>query len=115
VNAIKDGMQQVLITVDESDETIHEFITYLSSNEPDFADVTSIHREVYDGEVVPIGTYLQDLLFEQFCKGIQAILRIEETQREILHKQDPNTRQTGSDASSSGGYCIRNPGNEERI
>lgn len=88
MNIIKDGRQQVLVTLQESDSIIKEFISYLSSNKPDFAEVTSILSEEYDGEVVPIGTFLQDLLFEQWRIGITAILRIEETQNEWLKKQD---------------------------
>ena len=88
MNALQDGKQQIIIFLCEKDETISTFISYLSSNKPDFAEVSNIKSEVFEGEVVPIGTYLQDLQFEQLCKGIPAISRIEESQKAMLDKQD---------------------------
>ena len=82
MNVLKDGEQQVIITLNEKEETISSFISYLSSNKPEFAEVSDIRSEEYEGEVVQIGTYLQDLQFEQLCKGIPAILRMEESQKE---------------------------------
>lgn len=88
MNTLQDETQQVVITLNEKDENISTFISYLSSNKPDFAEVSNIKLEVFEGEVVSIGTYLQDLQFEQLCKGIPAILRIEESQKAMVDKQD---------------------------
>ena len=87
INNTHNGEQQVLITLHENEDTIGSFISYLSSHKPDFAEVTEIRSEEYSGDVVPIGTFLQDLQFEQLCKGIPAILRIEESQNEMITLQ----------------------------
>ena len=87
INNSYNGEQEVLITISETEEKISSFISYISSNKPDFADVTEIRSEEYTGDVVPIGTFLQDLQFEQLCKGIPAILRIEEAQHEMISLQ----------------------------
>ena len=76
MNTTVDGVEQVLVTLDENQEKINTFISYLSSNRPEFAEVSEIRSEVYGGDVVPIGTYLQDLQFEQLCKGIPAIISL---------------------------------------
>lgn len=87
MNTTWDGVQQVLVTLDENQEKIDTFISYLSSNRPEFAEVSEIRSEDYGGDVVPIGTYLQDLQFEPLCKGIPAIIRIEESQHEMIQLQ----------------------------
>ncbi len=87
INNTNNGEQEVLITVDENETNISSFISYLSSHKPDFAHVREIRSEEYSGEVVPIGTFLQDLQFEQLCKGIPAILRIEKSQNEMISLQ----------------------------
>ncbi|MCA1914830.1 acylphosphatase [Methanospirillum hungatei] len=87
INNSYNGEQEVLITISETEEKISSFISYISSNKPDFAEVTEIRSEEYTGDVVPIGTFLQDLQFEQLCKGIPAILRIEEAQHEMISLQ----------------------------
>ena len=87
MNTTWDGVEHVLVTLDENQEKITTFISYLSSNRPEFAEVSEIRSEAYGGDVVPIGTYLQDLQFEQFCKGIPAIIRIEESQHEMIQLQ----------------------------
>ena len=87
INNTLNREQEVHITLHEDEKTISSFISYLSSHKPDYAEVTEIRSEEYLGEVVPIGTFLQDLQFEQLCKGIPAILRIEESQNEMISLQ----------------------------
>jgi acylphosphatase len=87
MNILSKNEQQVHVTLEEKNETIEKFITYLSASKPDLAEISNITSEKFDGEVVPIGTYLQDLQFEQLCKGIPAILRIEESQKEMVSLQ----------------------------
>jgi acylphosphatase len=87
INVLSDGKQQVVITLDEKEEAISSFITYISSKRPDFAEVSDIRSEEFEGEVAQTGIYLQDLQFEQLCKGIPAILRIEKSQQEMISLQ----------------------------
>ena len=87
INVLSDGKQQVVITLDEKEEAISSFISYISSKRPDFAEVSDIRSEEFEGEVAQTGIYLQDLQFEQLCKGIPAILRIEKSQQEMISLQ----------------------------
>lgn len=87
INVLSDGKQQVVIILDEKEEAISSFITYISSKRPDFAEVSDIRSEEFEGEVAQTGIYLQDLQFEQLCKGIPAILRIEKSQQEMISLQ----------------------------
>lgn len=87
INVLSDGKQQVVIILDEKEEAISSFISYISSKRPDFAEVSDIRSEEFEGEVAQTGIYLQDLQFEQLCKGIPAILRIEKSQQEMISLQ----------------------------
>jgi len=88
INQQEGDTEAIYVYIEGPDEKVERFIDFVHTSLPTHAQVSTIRVEPYEGDVLPLSTYLQYLQFEQLNKGIPAILNIESMQREVLTKQD---------------------------
>jgi wyosine [tRNA(Phe)-imidazoG37] synthetase (radical SAM superfamily) len=86
------GTQRVIIQVEDTEERIAVFLEFLEISRPARAQVSSITHAPYEGEVPPLSEFRKNLNSEQLTKGINAILDIRESNKEInASNQEINT------------------------
>ena len=77
------GTQSVIIQVEDTEERIAAFLEFLEISRPARAQVSRITKTPYEGEVPPLDEFRKNLNSEQLTKGINAILDIRESNKEI--------------------------------
>jgi acylphosphatase len=77
------GTQRVVIRVEDTDESISAFLEFLEISRPARAKVSRITHTPYKGKVQPFKEFRENLNSEQLAKGINAILDIRESNKEI--------------------------------
>jgi len=79
-NDIVDDDERVVIYVEGDEERLHEFIDVIQVQRPDSAMVTSVTINPYDGLILPLSSFSQDLQMEQMAKSVPILVEMRDMQ-----------------------------------
>ncbi|MCX6693670.1 MAG: acylphosphatase [Methanomicrobiales archaeon] len=100
-NQEKGGLQNVVIQIEDTNESITAFLEFLTLSQPAGAQVSRITHAPYEGPVDPLTEFRQDLILEQLSKGVPAILDIQKSMKDIrISNQEINASNKEINASN---------------
>ena len=88
INTLDDEKECVCIYVEGEENKITEFVSKVHRTIPEVALVNAITDEYYEGEILPISVFSQDLQMEQMTKAVPILVEMRDLQKETLEKQD---------------------------
>ena len=88
INTLDDEKECVCIYVEGDENKITEFVSKVHRTIPEVALVNAITDEYYEGEILPISVFSQDLQMEQMTKAVPILVEMRDLQKETLEKQD---------------------------
>jgi acylphosphatase len=86
-NRLDNGNQVVDVLVEGDVERINKFVKLIERSIPEYADISNVSREEYDGEVPRAGEYAQLCTVVQVDKALPAILDIRDGIRALIESQ----------------------------
>ncbi|MCX6693677.1 MAG: hypothetical protein NT074_03880 [Methanomicrobiales archaeon] len=75
-------MQQVVIQIEDTEETVRAFLDFLAASQPDGAQVSNITHTPYDQEVWEIGEFRQDLILDLLTRGLNALQKMKDSSKD---------------------------------
>jgi acylphosphatase len=81
-NTESEGMQQVVIQIEDTEETVRAFLDFLAASQPDGAQVSNITHTPYDQEVWEIGEFRQDLILDLLTRGLNALQKMKDSSKD---------------------------------
>ncbi len=87
INTINDEKEFVCIYAEGNEKKIEELVSKIKRTIPDSALVNTITEENYEGEILPITAFSQDLQMEQMAKSVPILVEMRDIQKETLRLQ----------------------------
>ena len=80
--------EDLIILIEGDDATVNRFIQIVKSEKPPLAEVSEVIAEGYDGEVMDVKEYREQLSLEQLAKIVAVGVEIRDDIKTMLKKQD---------------------------